>query len=164
MINEIIIGQLEKLMQEKDHVVIAIDGPDHATSSNLAQELQQKYKCNIFRTSNYTRLPDDLTPETLAQPGGRLDWQRLKAEVIEPLKEGRQVIFRVYSVIAMSYMPPMPVDAKKLNIIEGVYSMHPELAGLYDLTLFAPANSVSYANEAEALYYNSACPTADIVV
>lgn len=164
MIKQELIEKLEQLMQEKDHVVIAIDGPNHALGARIAEQLQQKYKCNIFRTSNYNRLPDDLTSGSAAQPGGRLDCARLRTEVIEPLRAGADVSFRVYSVIAMSYMPAMPVSARKLNIIEGVYSMHPELAPLYDLTVFAPANSVSYASEAEALYYNTVCPAADIIL
>lgn len=164
MIPEKLIVQLEELMAQKDHVVIAIDGPGHEKGAALAMELQQKYKCNVFHTSNYSRPADDLTPEVLSVPGGKLDWQRLKTEVIEPLKEGKDVVFRVFSFVAMAYMPAMPAPAKKLNVIEGVYSLHPELRALYDLAVFAPADSTGYANEQEALYYNSVDTAPDAVL
>ena len=163
MINEELTKKLEQLMQEKDNVVIAIDGPNHALGASLAGQLRQKYGCNVFRTSDYSRIPDELTSEEAAQPGGRLDRERLRTEVIEPLKAGSDVSFRVYSVIAMSYIPAMPVSAKKLNVIEGAYSMHPELVPLYDLTVFAPTDA-AFANEAEALFYAAVCPAADITL
>lgn len=164
MISEILTQKLEELMSQKDHVVIAIDGPGHEAGAALALELQQKYKCNVFHTSNYNRPADELTPEVLGTPGGKLDWQRLKTEVIEPLKEGKDVVFRVFSFVAMAYMPAMPAPAKKLNIIEGVYSLHPELRPLYDLAVFVPANGGAFANEQEALYYNGVDMKPDIVL
>lgn len=164
MIPEILTRKLEELMAQKDHVVIAIDGPGHEAGSALVGELQQKYKCNVFHTSNYNRPADDLTPEVLRTPGGKLDWQRLKTEVIEPLREGKDVIFRVFSFVAMAYMPAMPAPAKKLNIIEGAYSLHPELRPLYDLAVFSPENGTAFANDQEALYYNSADMKADVIL
>lgn len=164
MIPETLTRKLEELMSQKDHVVIAIDGPGHEAGSALAAELQQRYKCNVFHTSNYGRQADELTPEVLRTPGEKLDRQRLRTEVIEPLKEGRDVIFRVFSFVAMAYMPAMPAPAKKLNIIEGAYSLHPELRPLYDLAVFVPAEGGAFANEQEALYYNSFDLKADVIL
>src|SRR5690606_23167501 len=74
--------------------------------------------------------------ERLKEVGGNVDYVRFKQEVIEGLQSGREFEYRVYNCKKMALDKTISVKPKKLNIIEGVYSMHPTLIDSYDLKIF----------------------------
>ena len=70
-----------------------------------------------------------------------LDYVRFKREVIEGLITGQE--FRISSIHCqtMALEEYVTVVPRQLNIIEGVYSMHPTLIGYYDLKIFLSIDS-----------------------
>ena len=59
-----------------------------------------------------------------------------------PLRRGETVSYRRFDCATMQLLPAVPVAPKRLVVVEGAYSMHPELAPHYDLSAFldiAPA-------------------------
>ena len=65
-----------------------------------------------------------------------MDYERFLAEVLEPLARGETVQYRPYECRTRTVGGPVPVVPGALNIVEGAYSMHPALAGYYDLSAF----------------------------
>ena len=90
----------------------------------------------LFHADDYFLRPEQRTPERLAQPGGNMDRERLAAEILEPLSRGGAVEYRPFDCKTMSLGAPRFSRSARLNIVEGSYSLHPELERYYDLSVF----------------------------
>ena len=69
-------------------------------------------------------------------PGGHVDLDRLREEVLLPLRTGRSFRYRPYDCHADRWLPPRFLDGTKSTVVEGSYSCHPELSGPYDARVF----------------------------
>ena len=123
-------------MQSDRIVKVAIDGNAGAGKSTLASLIGGIYDCNIFHMDHFFLTPELRTEERLKEVGGNVDYVRFKQEVMEGLQSGREFEYRVYNCTKMALDKTISVKPKKLNIIEGVYSMHPTLIDSYDLKIF----------------------------
>jgi len=127
---------IDILMQSDGIVKVAIDGSAGAGKSTLSNLIESVYDCNIFHMDHFFLRPELKTEERLKEVGGNVDYVRFKQEVIEGLQSGREFEYRVYNCKKMALDKTISVKPKKLNIIEGVYSMHPTLIDSYDLKIF----------------------------
>lgn len=140
-------------------VVVAIDGPGGAGKSTLAAAV-------ALRTGGIVVEGDDFYSPALARRGPAerdrmsdaeavdavIDWRRLRREVLEPLRQGRDATYRPYDWAAHDgrLAAATTVPAGDPVIVEGVYSARPELADLLDLTVhLAVAPAVRSARLAE---------------
>ena len=80
--------------------------------------------------------PEQRRPERFAEPGGNVDRERFAVEVLAPLKDGCRFSYCPFVCRDMALGDAVEVEPKAVSIIEGAYSMHPELAGAYDLSVF----------------------------
>ena len=81
-------------MQPQKPYILAIDGRCASGKTTLANELSQSLNCNIVHMDDFY-LPFALrTPERMAQPGGNIEFERLKNEIILPLKSGSNAVYR----------------------------------------------------------------------
>ena len=87
--------------------------------------------------------PEQRTEARFTQPGGNVDRERFLEEVLIPLREGRPIDYRRFDCATFTIAPPQRIKAGTLNIVEGAYSMHPDLAPYYDLSVFLLKNSAS---------------------
>lgn len=128
--------RLDALFKSKDTLNVAIDGNSGAGKSTLALLINSVYEGNIFHMDDFFLTPEQKTPERLNEVGGNVDYVRFKQEVITGLHSGRQFQYRTYDCTKTSFGQLKAVTPKKLNIIEGSYSMHPTLISNYDLKIF----------------------------
>jgi uridine kinase len=128
--------KIDRMMAERESVTVAIEGKCTSGKTTLANYLGEIYDCNVFSMDSFFLQPYQRTEERLSQPGGNVDYERFKAEVLDKLKEGREFSYRPYDCSVQKLVPPQKVMPKRLNIIEGVYSMHPTLADSYDLSVY----------------------------
>jgi len=128
--------RIEGLMKLDRPIYVAIDGNSGAGKSTLADLIGDVYDCNIFHMDDFFLTPDLRTEERLKEVGGNVDYVRFKKEVIQGLKSGQEFAYRPYNCQIMALEDAIPVKPKKLNIIEGVYSLHPTLIDTYDLKVF----------------------------
>ena len=63
-----------------------------------------------------------------------MDRERFLAEVLIPLRAGETVQYRRFDCSTFTVLPPKPIAAGRLNVIEGTYSLHPDLEKQYDLS------------------------------
>jgi uridine kinase len=68
--------------------------------------------------------------------GGNVDRERFLQEVLQPLGKGETVKYRKFDCGVMHMGEEIHVEPKTLTVIEGAYSMHPELAKYYDFSVF----------------------------
>ncbi len=128
--------RIDELLDEKASVTVAIDGSSGAGKSTLAALLAEVYSCNVFHTDDFFLPPGRKTDERLAEPGGNVDYERLRDEVATGLKSGGSVSYRRYDCQAGTLSEPLVVTPKRLNVVEGVYSLHPAFGLVYDLAVF----------------------------
>lgn len=127
--------KIDNLLQSGP-VIFAIDGGSASGKTTLAKMLSEIYDANVFHIDDFFLRPEQRTQERLSEVGGNFDRERFLSEVLTPLKEGREVRYSRFDCSTQSLLPPRPVPPKPLTIIEGVYSLHPELLPFYDGSLF----------------------------
>ncbi len=130
------LSEIAGLLAAQQPVVISIDGRCGSGKSSLAAVIEEVFSCNVFHMDDYYlpfhRRADDW--ETI--PAGNMDLERFKEEVLQPLKEGQDVLYRPFDCQTGSLAEPFVVPAAQLTVIEGSYSQHPELSDQYDLKIF----------------------------
>lgn len=131
-----LIEKINKIYQQKGHVTIAIDGRCGSGKTTLANKLKAYFDCHIFHMDDFYLQEYQRTQERYNEPGGNVDRERFKKEVLEPLKEHQDVLYRPFDCSTMSISEGMVYPYKPINIIEGSYSCHSELIDAYDITVF----------------------------
>ena len=131
----IITSRVDRLLQEKDRVIIAIDGPCASGKTTLAALLEAQYDCNVFHMDDFFLRPEQRTESRFAQPGGNVDYERFREEVLIPLSLGAPFSYRPFSCRSFTLSEPVRVSPKRPNIVEGSYSLHPHFRDPYDLKI-----------------------------
>lgn len=127
---------IDQLLKGSKPITVAIDGMSSAGKTSLASLLKEIYDCNIFHMDDFF-LPAALkTSERLSQAGGNVHYERFLQEVLTPLATGEPFSYRPFDCRQQTLAAPIIVQPKKLNIIEGVYSLHPQLPLNHALKVF----------------------------
>ncbi len=140
--------KIDSLMDQKESVSVAIEGKCTSGKSTLADYLSEIYDCNIFHMDSFFLQKHQRTEKRLLEPGGNVDYERFKEEVLDKLKQTGDFSYRPFDCSKMEIAQPVDVEAKKLNIVEGVYCMRPDLEDAYNLSVYL---EVSYEKQLERL-------------
>lgn len=127
---------IEREVERKDKVILAIEGNSGAGKSRLAKLISNQYDCNIFHMDDFFLQSHQRTKERLEEAGGNIDYERFQSEVVVLLMENREFIYQLYDCQQAVLTDFVHVIPKQLNIIEGVYSMHPLWNDIYDFRIF----------------------------
>lgn len=133
---KIICRRVEQLLQEKQTVLVAIDGSCTSGKSTLAAALARELDCNVFHMDDFFLRSQQRTAERLAETGGNVDYERFREEVLRPLKTGVPFSYHPYDCSTGSLKAPVAVEPRPIAIIEGTYSQHPYFEDPYDLRVF----------------------------
>lgn len=150
-------SEIDSLLETKKIVNIAIDGNSGAGKSTLSHIIWDVYDCNIFHMDDFFLSSELRTEERLKEIGGNVDYIRFRKEIIKGLESGQEFKYRPYNCRTDSLNDFILVTPKKLNIIEGVYSMHPTLIDSYDFKVFLEIDpkeqsSRIYKRNGESMY------------
>lgn len=127
---------LDRALAAQERVMLAIEGGAASGKSTLAEQLGTLYSANVFHADDFFLRPEQRTAQRYAQPGGNLDRERLEAELLRPLRQGETVVYRPFDCHTLSLREAVMAPPRRLNIVEGSYSFHPDLQGYYDLSVF----------------------------
>ena len=127
--------EVDARLAQGRRTVLAIDGPCGSGKTTLAALLARLYDCPVFHADDFFLRPEQRTPARFAEPGGNLDRERLLEEVLTPLRQGQPVSFRRFDCHSLTLLPPVAVAPSSLAVVEGSYSLHPELAPMYDVSV-----------------------------
>lgn len=118
-------------------VNIAVDGPCGGGKTTLGAILEERYDCNLFHMDDFFLRAQQRSAKRYQEPGGNVDYERFRSEVLEHLPDGEGLEYRRFDCGTMSLGEKRRVPRKNLNIIEGSYSCHPYFGEeIYDLRLF----------------------------
>lgn len=126
---------IDRLLNRRESVVVAIDGKCTSGKTTLAAQLADAYDCNVFHMDDFFLRPEQRTPERFAEIGGNVDYERFAEEILTPLKTGEPFSYRPFDCSTFTLAQPVSVQPKKLTIIEGTYSHHPYFDDPYDLKI-----------------------------
>lgn len=127
---------ISRLSESGERVIAAIEGPAASGKTTLSAELEKHFDCNVFHMDDFFLRPFQRTSDRLAEPDGNIDAERFYDEVITGILSGDDFEYRPYCCSAQKLSDHVQVKCRRLNIVEGVYSMHRSLIGYYDLCIF----------------------------
>ena len=123
---------IDGLLEAKGRARVAFDGRCASGKTTAAALIARVYGAQLFHMDDYFLPFERKTPERLAQPGGNVDWERFRAEVLDHLEEN-ELAWRPFNCATGSLDAPVVSRRRPVQLIEGAYSMHPSMAGDYDL-------------------------------
>lgn len=121
-------------------VLAAIDGPCAGGKTTLAARLGALYDAPVLHMDDYFLQPHQRTPQRYAAPGENVDHERFLEEVLLPLDEGREAMYRPFDCGRMALGEARVIARAPLMIVEGSYSLHPQLEAYYDLRVLLTAD------------------------
>lgn len=129
--------EIEKcLLQEKEPILVAVEGSAAAGKTTLANLLGQRFDCNVWHMDDFFLRAVQRTEERLAEVGGNVDYERFREEVLANVLAKKAVSLQKFDCSQMELQEPEIVEYKRLNIVEGIYSTHPYFGDIYELKVF----------------------------
>lgn len=129
--------ELEELIRGissgRERTIVAIDGRCAAGKTTLAAELRRRLDCTVFHMDDFFLRPVQRTAARLSTPGGNVDYERFAEEVLLPLRQGGDVVYRPYRCAAGRLGDAVTVTPDRIVLVEGCYACHPALRDSYDL-------------------------------
>lgn len=133
--------EIMKLSQKEEPQIIAIDGRCGSGKTTFSEILQQNFDCNVFHMDDFF-LPKELkTADRLSEPGGNVHYERVLEQILLPLANQETVKLIPFNCSINDLDQAVSVPYKKLNIVEGVYALHPALEKYYDYKIFMTVDS-----------------------
>lgn len=135
-----LLSAAEGLRAERPPALIAVDGPCASGKTTLGADLAEILGCPVVHMDDFFLRPEQRTPARLDTPGGNIDWERFRAEVLLPLKGEGRAVYRPWDCHTGSFSPEhVEIGPAPLVVVEGSYALHPELRELYDLRVWLEA-------------------------
>lgn len=131
-----IFNRIDYLMDRNQAVNIAIEGNSGAGKSTLAKYIHSKYPSNLIHMDDFFLRPEQKSEERLSEVGGNIDYERFASEVISGLKSKVEFDYQVYNCQILKLDRVLKVQPRLVNIVEGVYSMHPLFVDIFDFKIF----------------------------
>jgi uridine kinase len=127
---------IDGLIRKKENIQIIIEGNSAAGKSRLAALLASVYDVNLFHMDDFFLPENQKTPARLSEPGGNVDYERFKSEVVENITKRQSFAYRPFSCSTQELGEPVEIIPKPICIVEGSYSMHPKIGLVPDLSIF----------------------------
>jgi uridine kinase len=131
---------LQGLEHADPAILVAVDGRSGVGKSTLAIQLADRYGGGSILADDFYPGGSDLHWMNLS-PAKRadrvIDWQRLRAEVLEPLLSGHRATWRPFDFQAGKGLAPQTLTQHPVPIIilDGAYSSRPELSDIIDVSV-----------------------------
>ncbi len=117
-------------------VTLALEGGSASGKTTLAAQLREIYGCTVLHMDDFFLRPEQRTPERFREVGGNVDRERFLSEVLLPLSRGESFTYRRFDCATQTLLGGVFTVPTPLTVVEGAYSMHPELAPYYTLSVF----------------------------
>ncbi len=131
-----LISKLDSLKRAKNGAVIAVDGMCASGKTTLAKLLSDALDAPVYHMDDFFLPPVKRTKERLNAPGGNVDYERFRTDVLDPLLMKKPFSFRPFDCSIMDFADAVSCESADLSIVEGSYSCHPALSGDYDFRIF----------------------------
>lgn len=131
-----LLAAIDRHRRAHPQTLVALDGPCATGKTTLGGILSQLYQCPLFHLDDFFLPPERKTAQRLAEPGGNVDAERFFTDVLSPLSRGETVRYRPYRCHLGTLGEEITVPPAPLAVVEGVYSLRPDLRPYYHVTCF----------------------------
>lgn len=132
-----ILKKIDRLLETgQEPVILAIDGSSGSGKTTFAGWLSERYDCNLYHMDDFFLQKEQRTKERYAQPGGNVDYERFRDEVLKAVIEKRDCFYRKFDCSVFELGKPEKIPWKRFNIVEGAYSQHPFFGDCYQMRIF----------------------------
>ena len=125
--------EIEQRRGNKKPFLVAIDGGSASGKSTLGAALAEELQATLIHMDDFFLPMEMRTEERFAQPGGNVHWERVRAEVLEPIRQGKGPEYGVFDCSVMAVSKTVRAEVRDVVIVEGAYSLHPMLREYFDL-------------------------------
>lgn len=125
---------MDAILKKQGRVTVAFDGMCGSGKTTLSKRVQALYDAALLHMDDFFLPPHLRTPQRQAECN--VHAERFQTEVLEPLSEGRAIVYRPFSCQTGDYLPPVSLPPGPVTLIEGTYSCHPCFGSPYDLRVF----------------------------
>ncbi len=138
----------ERIPAEKekhDRLLVLIDGRCGSGKTTAAEKLGALLRVPVLHMDDYYLQSFQRTDERYAEPGGNVDRERVRAEIIDPFLNGEVIRWRRFDPSVMKLGEENVLDPGSLLILEGSYSLHPYLRCPHSFRVFldiSPAEQI----------------------
>jgi len=117
---------------------VALDGAGGAGKSTLARGIEEAFAgcVSIVRCDDFYHPLHDAQLSAEEAYERSFDWCRLRDEALWPLRAGQVATYRRYDWTGDGLAESVEVEPREIVIVEGVFSMRPELRSMMDLAIF----------------------------
>lgn len=123
--------------------ILAIDGPCGSGKSTLAKQISELYDVDVIHMDDFF-LPLHLrTPERFLEPGGNVHYERFLDEVINGILSKEAFSYQRFNCKLMDYDEVIHITNNKPIVIEGSYSLRPDLRSIYTKKAYLTVDSLT---------------------
>ncbi len=133
-----VIEKIDRLLNSRLSVTVAIDGNSGAGKSFFANALKNYYGCQVLHTDDFFLPRAMRSKERLSEDGGNVHYERLRDTVLN-IKKTDGCEYQRYDC-ALDEFKKETLPPCRLNIVEGCYSLHQSIRNEYDLAVLVKAN------------------------
>lgn len=117
--------------------LIAIDGMCGSGKTTLANFLAKELGASVFHMDDFFLQPHQRTEERLNEPGGNVDYERFKEEILDHIADTDGVTYRPFNCHEWKLADKtITIPYNDIVIVEGSYSHHPYFNDVYDIKIF----------------------------
>ena len=131
-----LLALIDRKIRAEGKTVLAVEGGSASGKTTLSELLSKIYGAQIIHADDFFLRPEQRTARRLSEVGGNLDRERLLSEVLIPLSRGEEFSYRPYLCSEGALGDPVSVKPAALTVVEGAYSMHPDLRPYYGISAF----------------------------
>lgn len=138
-----LIHELDTLIKQHHHLIIAIDGKCGGGKTTLANQLKNRYQANVIHMDDFFLQPYQRNNKRYKKPGENIDHERFLKQVLIPLSKRQDVSYQRFDCTSLTLGAMNKISYKPITIIEGTYCMHPNLISYYDYLIFVDIDDES---------------------
>lgn len=134
--------ELNKELSNKDGIkFLAIDGRCGAGKSTIAKFLKESTNCSVISMDDFFLRKEQRSKNRLSEPGGNVDRERIIEEVLLKIRDSKDsnkdfIEYRPFDCSIMDFSGEKKVPLTKVIVLEGSYSMHPDIMPFVDYSIF----------------------------
>ncbi len=132
---------MARLEQGPAPFLVAIDGRCSSGKSTLAAFLGEKLSAPVLHIDDFYLPFSRRSALRMECVGGHIDWQRFSHEVLTPIAQGKEILYRPYRPHHDFWEESQKIAPHSIYIVEGSYSQLPELVGFYHYKIFLTVSS-----------------------